>query len=92
MHLRAQIACYELKGDLIPVLLKELFHESFENFEIYKDLYGKPCKHDWMAKIVFLIQMVLTFGGLCNGYFRDIGRFIMTSLFTFLLIGIQVNP
>ena len=38
----AQIACYELKGDLSPVI----FHDSFENFEIYKDLYGKPCKRD----------------------------------------------
>ena len=38
----AQIACYELKGDLSPVV----FHDSFENFEIYKDLYGKPCKRD----------------------------------------------
>ena len=34
MNLRAQIACYELKGDLSPVMLKEIFHESFENFEI----------------------------------------------------------
>ena len=33
-HLRAQIACYKLKGDLSPVLLKEIFHESCENFEI----------------------------------------------------------
>ena len=33
-NLRAQIACYELKGDLSPVMLKEIFHESFENFEI----------------------------------------------------------
>ena len=33
-HLRAQIACYELKGDLSPVMLKEIFDESFENFEI----------------------------------------------------------
>ena len=33
-HLRAQITCYELKGDLSPVLLKEIFHESCENFEI----------------------------------------------------------
>ena len=40
--LRAQIACYELKGDLSPVI----FHDSFEIFEIYKDLYGKPCKRD----------------------------------------------
>ena len=37
VHLRAQTACYELKGDLIPVLLKEIFCESFENFEIHKD-------------------------------------------------------
>ena len=33
-HLRAQIACFELKGDFGPVMLKEIFHESFENFEI----------------------------------------------------------
>ena len=33
-HLRAQIACYELKGDLGSVMLKEMFHESFENLEI----------------------------------------------------------
>ena len=29
-HLRAQIACYELKGDLSPVMLKEIFHNSFK--------------------------------------------------------------
>ena len=33
-HLRAQITCYELKGDLSPVMLKEIFQDSFENFEI----------------------------------------------------------
>ena len=33
-HLRAQIVCYELKEDLSPVMLKEIFHDSFENFEI----------------------------------------------------------
>ena len=33
-HLRAQIAWYELKGELSPVMLKEIFHGSFENFEI----------------------------------------------------------
>ena len=47
--------------------LKEIFHDSFEVF--YKDLYGKPCKRDWMAKVVFLMQMLLTFGGRCNPYF-----------------------
>ena len=34
MHLRAQITSYELKGDLSPAMLKEIFHDSFENFEI----------------------------------------------------------
>ena len=33
-HLRAQIACYEFKGDLSPVMLKEVFHDSFENFKL----------------------------------------------------------
>ena len=27
-------------------MLKEIFHDSFENFEIYKDLYGKLCIRD----------------------------------------------
>ena len=27
------------------------------------DLYGKSCKRDWVAKVVFLIQMLLTFDG-----------------------------
>ena len=56
---------YELKGDLSPVMLKEIFHESVE-------LYGKSCKRDWMAKVVYLIQMLPTFGGRCNRYFWDI--------------------
>ena len=34
MHLRAQIAYFELKGDLSPVMLKEIFHDSFEIFKI----------------------------------------------------------
>ena len=53
-------------------MLKEIFQDSFENFEIYKDMYGRPCKRDWMAKVVFLIQMFLTLGGHCNLYFWDI--------------------
>ena len=32
-HIRAQIACHELKEELSPVMLKEIFHDS-ENFEI----------------------------------------------------------
>ena len=30
MHLTAQIAGYELKRDLSPVMLKENFHDSFK--------------------------------------------------------------
>ena len=45
---------------------------EFENFKIYKDLYGKPFKRDWMAKVFRLIQILLTFGGRCNRYFWDL--------------------
>ena len=51
-------------------MLKEIFQDSFGNFEITeKDLYGKPWKRDWMAKVAFLLQMLPTFGGRCNRYF-----------------------
>ena len=33
-QLSAQIVCYELKGDLRPVMLREIFYDSFENFKI----------------------------------------------------------
>ena len=32
-HLRAQIACCELKGDLSPEMPKEILPGSFEDFE-----------------------------------------------------------
>ena len=48
---------------------KKKITRQFKNFRIYKDLYGKPCKGDWMAKVVFLIQMLQTFGGRGNRYF-----------------------
>ena len=32
-HLRAQIVCSELKVDLSPLMVKEIFRNSFENFE-----------------------------------------------------------
>ena len=34
MHLRAQSACYELKGDLRHVVLNEIFSQQFENSKI----------------------------------------------------------
>ena len=66
MHLRAQSICYELKGDLSPI------SGQFENFKIYKDLYGKPFKHEWVTKVVFLIPILLIFGDRCNHPFGDI--------------------
>ena len=53
---------------------KKKITRQFKNFKIYKDLYGKTFKHDWVAKVVFLIQMLLTGGGRCNSYFRGIIR------------------
>ena len=37
------IACYGLKGDLSPVMLKKIFHDSFENLEITRICMGKQC-------------------------------------------------
>ena len=42
-------------------MLKEIFHDSFENFEIYKDLYGKLSKHDSVVKVVFFHANVSNF-------------------------------
>ena len=56
-HLRTQIACFQLKGDLIPVMLKELFHNSLQGLI----LYGKPLKRDWVAKNVFPRQVHFRF-------------------------------
>ena len=35
-------------------------------------MYGKPVKHDWVARVVFLIQILPTFSSHCNRYFCDI--------------------
>ena len=45
---------------------------QLKNFTIYKDLYGKPLKRDWAARLVFLIQILLIFGGRWIRYFSDI--------------------
>ena len=51
------------------MLLKGNISQQFENFEIYKGLYGKPLKRDWVARVVFPIHILLVFGGLFNRYF-----------------------
>ena len=64
-----QIASHEKKGDLSQVMLKEIFHDSLKISKYCKDLYGKPFKGDWLARVVFPIQILLNFGGRCNSYF-----------------------
>ena len=56
--LGAQSSCYNLEGDLSPVMLKEIFHDSLKILNL-QDLYGKPFKCDWLAIVVFLIQILL---------------------------------
>ena len=46
--------------------------QQFKNFRIYKDLYRKSLKRDWVARVVSLIQILLIFGGRWNRYFWDI--------------------
>ena len=50
---------------------REKIKRQFKNFRIYKDLYGKPLKRDWVKRVVFLIQILLIFGGGWNCYFWD---------------------
>ena len=50
-------------------MLKEIFFLQFENFQIYKGLYGKPLKRDWVARVDFPIQILLIIGGPCDRYF-----------------------
>ena len=34
-----------------------------------KELYGKSFEDDWVARVVFLIQILLILGDHCNPYF-----------------------
>ena len=66
-HLTAQIVCYEFKGDLKPVMLKEIFHDTvFENFEITRICMESHASVTGWQKLFFLIQMLPTFGGRCD--------------------------
>ena len=47
---------------LCPCPLLRRYFMTVLKFRNYKDFHGKPCKRDWMAKVVFLIQMLPTFG------------------------------
>ena len=49
----------QLTQPLNPVKRKGKISRQFENFKIYKDLYGKPLNHDPVARPVFPIQIQL---------------------------------
>ena len=68
-HLTAQIVCYEFKEDLRPVMLKEIFHDSFENFEITRICMENHASVTGWQKLFFSVQMLPTFGGRCDRYF-----------------------
>ena len=50
-------------------MLKEIVHDSLK---IWKFTRISMENHDWVAKVFFLVQILLIFGGRCNRYFRDI--------------------
>ena len=64
-HLKAQSACYELKGNLSPLILNEIFHHSLK---ISK--FTRICEENH-SKVVFLIQILLIFDDRCNRCFWD---------------------
>ena len=52
-------------------MLKEIFHDSFEDFEIYRVFIEYHASVTGWQKL-FSHTMLLTFGGRCNCYFWDI--------------------
>ena len=45
---------------------------QLENLQNYKDLYGKPLEHDWRAKRLVLIQILLISNAHKNSPLKDI--------------------
>ena len=52
-HLRALSSCYELRGGLSPVILKEIFHDSLKISKFSKICIENHSRADWVAKVVF---------------------------------------
>ena len=52
-------------------MLKEIFHDSFESFEIYRVFIEYHASVTGWQKL-FSHTVLLTFGGRCNCYFSDI--------------------
>ena len=68
-HFRAQSTCCELKGDLSPVMLKEIFHDSLKTSKFTRICMENHSSVTGWQKLFFLIQILLIFGGRCNHYF-----------------------
>ena len=52
--------------------MRERFNDGLKILEFTRICRKNQSKRDWVAKFVFLIQMLLTFGGHCNRCFWDI--------------------
>ena len=67
-HVRTESACYELKGDLSPLMLNEIFHDSLK----FRNLQGFVRKtiQAWMSGKSCFPNTILIFGGRCNRYFN----------------------
>ena len=58
-HLRDQMACYELKGDLSPVMLKEIFQDSLKTSKFTRISMENHSSVTGWQKLFFLIQILL---------------------------------
>ena len=72
------------KSEVCQTLLGRCWQSwHFKNYRIYKELYGKPLKCDSVARVVFLIQVLLIFGGRCNRYgWKFTGYLILICYFS----------
>ena len=66
--LRVQSGCYELKGDLSPIVLKEIFHNSLKISKFTRICMENLSNMTRWQKL-FLVQILLNFDGHCNCYF-----------------------
>ena len=60
---------------------KKKITRQFKKFRIFKDLYEKPSKRDWVGKVVFLIQMLLTFSSRCKNYYLPYFNVLFQQMF-----------
>ena len=81
------------KENLSFIMCKKLGKDLWQfmtTFKVYKDLYGKPFKHDSVARVLFPKQVLQIFGSCCNCCFWGIWLNIyrlpnFNTLFQFLL-------